>query len=194
LHVGADFTEWYGTDRVSDFSKSTIRASALAARRALAEAVRAEAARLVQAALAELVASVRPSILAGYAPFGTEPGGPDLPERLAGMLPAGGTLLLPAGPSGTAVGWVVHPSGSEASLAGVELVVVPALAVDRRGTRLGRGAGWYDRALAEVPRTVPVVALLHDGELQDEELPAEPHDRPVTGVITPSLGHLALPA
>jgi 5-formyltetrahydrofolate cyclo-ligase len=179
---------------VSDFSKSTIRASVLAARRALAEAVRADAARLVQAALAELVASVGPAVLAGYAPFGTEPGGPDLPELLAAKLPTGGTLLLPVGPSGTAVGWVVYPSGDAGSLAGVELVVAPALAVDRRGIRLGRGAGWYDRALAEVPKEVPVVALLHDGELRDEELPVEPHDRPVTGVITPSLGYLALPA
>lgn len=179
---------------MSDFSKSTIRASVLAARRALAEAARAEAARLVQAALGKLVASVRPSVMAGYAPFGTEPGGPDLPEALAERLPDGGTLLLPAGPSGTAVGWVVHPSGDAGSLAGVELVVVPALAVDRRGIRLGRGAGWYDRALAEVPPEVPVVALVYDGELHDEELPVEPHDRPVSGVITPGLGYLALPA
>ena len=62
---------------------------------------------------------------------------------------------------------------------------MPALAVDRRGMRLGRGGGCYDRALGRVPRGTPVCALLHDGELLDE-VPCEPHDRPVTHVVTPT--------
>ncbi|MGI5273382.1 5-formyltetrahydrofolate cyclo-ligase [Nonomuraea sp. CA-218870] len=66
------------------------------------------------------------------------------------------------------------------------LVITPALAVDRRtGVRLGRGGGSFDRALARVGPNVPVVAPLHDGELRDD-VPAEPHDRPVGFAITPS--------
>ncbi|GGO67153.1 5-formyltetrahydrofolate cyclo-ligase [Nonomuraea cavernae] len=65
------------------------------------------------------------------------------------------------------------------------LVIVPALAVDRRtGVRLGRGGGSYDRALARVGPNVPTVALLHDGELIDG-IPTEEHDQRVRWVISP---------
>jgi 5-formyltetrahydrofolate cyclo-ligase len=50
---------------------------------------------------------------------------------------------------------------------------------------LGRGGGSYDRALARVGPDRLAVALLHEGELLDA-VPAEPHDRPVQLVITPS--------
>jgi 5-formyltetrahydrofolate cyclo-ligase len=73
------------------------------------------------------------------------------------------------------------------------MVVVPAVAVDARGVRLGRGGGSYDRALARVAPDTLVVALLHDGEVV-EELPYEPHDRRVDAVITPSGGLVMLPA
>ena len=71
------------------------------------------------------------------------------------------------------------------SLAEADLVLVPALAVGADGTRLGRGGGSYDRALARVPADRPVVALLYDGELLPG-VPAEAHDRRVTAVVTPS--------
>lgn len=62
-----------------------------------------------------------------------------------------------------------------------DLWIVPALAVSRAGVRLGRGGGAYDRVL---PAGVPIVALLHAGELVDE-LPVQPHDRPVTHAALP---------
>ena len=65
-------------------------------------------------------------------------------------------------------------------------MLVPALAVDRRGMRLGRGGGSYDRALERLEGTSAlVVALLHEDELLPV-VPAEPHDRPVHGVVRPS--------
>ncbi len=67
------------------------------------------------------------------------------------------------------------------------LVIVPAVAVDRSGVRLGRGGGSYDRVLARLDRVTLTVALLYDGELV-ESVPAEPHDRTVQAAITPSLG------
>ncbi|GGO30227.1 5-formyltetrahydrofolate cyclo-ligase [Microbispora rosea subsp. aerata] len=66
------------------------------------------------------------------------------------------------------------------------LVIAPALAVDRvTGVRLGRGGGFYDRALARVGPNVPTVALLHEGELM-EGVPAEPHDQCVRFAALPS--------
>ena len=67
------------------------------------------------------------------------------------------------------------------------MVLVPALAVDHAGNRLGRGGGSYDRALARVGPLIPVIALLYDGELLDQ-VPAEPHDTPVRAVVRPEAG------
>jgi 5-formyltetrahydrofolate cyclo-ligase len=90
------------------------------------------------------------------------------------LVAAGFGLLEPTGPR----------LGPEA-VATADVVLVPALAVDRHGMRLGRGRGYYDRALGRVPVGTPVCALLHDGELLDA-VPSEPHDRPVTAAVTPS--------
>lgn len=68
-------------------------------------------------------------------------------------------------------------------LAGADLVLVPALAVDRTGNRLGRGAGYYDRALRGLG--APVMAVVYDDELIDA-VPHEPHDRPVDATLRPS--------
>ncbi len=71
------------------------------------------------------------------------------------------------------------------AVASCDLVVVPALAVDQRGTRLGRGGGSYDRALARV--RCLTIAVLYDGE-HVAMLPSEPHDVPVAAVVTPTKG------
>ena len=76
------------------------------------------------------------------------------------------------------------------AIARCDLVLVPALLVDRQGHRLGRGGGSYDRALTRA--TGLTVALLHDGELVDQ-LPHEAHDVPVRAVATPALGVVRLP-
>ena len=77
-------------------------------------------------------------------------------------------------------------------MASADLVIVPALAVDRRGRRLGRGGGSYDRALARVGGAVLTIALLYDDELLDE-IPAGPHDQPVRLVAQPAQGIIRLP-
>lgn len=65
-----------------------------------------------------------------------------------------------------------------------DVVVLPALAVDRWGVRLGQGGGSYDRALARVRPGALLVALLHPGELVEQPLPRQAHDRPVHVVVT----------
>ncbi|MFI8168086.1 5-formyltetrahydrofolate cyclo-ligase [Streptomyces sp. NPDC085931] len=69
-----------------------------------------------------------------------------------------------------------------------DAVLLPGLAVDARGMRLGRGGGSYDRVLARLERAEArpaLVVLLYDTEVVGQ-VPAEPHDRPVHAVVTPS--------
>jgi 5-formyltetrahydrofolate cyclo-ligase len=159
-------------------------------------------------ASAVLPAAAGASRVAAYASFGTEPPTTCLLRALAA---ADVQVLLPVVMAGGDLDWASwHPelsAGDQRPAApggprlGVDavracpLVVVPALAVDVHGNRLGRGGGSYDRALARLPPDVLTVALLYDGELVDS-LPAEPHDVPVRAVVTPSggLAHLSPPA
>lgn len=71
----------------------------------------------------------------------------------------------------------------------VSALVIPALRAGRDGSRLGRGAGYYDRALAHVPRSSdggPVrIAVVFDDELV-ESVPHEDFDAPVDVVVTPT--------
>ena len=62
------------------------------------------------------------------------------------------------------------------------LFLVPALSCDRRGVRLGRGGGYYDRMLAESVRGA--AAVVYDCQLADEALPCEAHDRRVGWIVT----------
>jgi 5-formyltetrahydrofolate cyclo-ligase len=66
----------------------------------------------------------------------------------------------------------------------LDLVVVPGVAFDRSNNRLGRGAGYYDRFLLELPAATPTIALAYDLQVVDALPGLEPHDRPVKFVIT----------
>lgn len=70
-----------------------------------------------------------------------------------------------------------------AALAEVDIVIVPALAIDAAGRRLGQGAGCYDRALRHVRAVTPMLAVVFDDERLRETLPEEPHDRRVDGSL-----------
>ena len=163
--------------------KTLLRRSVLARRAALPpDPTRGAAWADALGALTEGLARV-----AAYASFGTEPPTGALLDRLTAevLLP----VLLPDRDLDWSAGG--PPLGADA-VASCGLVVVPALAVDRRGVRLGRGGGSYDRVLGRVPAGVPTVALLHDGELLDA-VPAEPHDRRVSAAVLPTRGVVRLP-
>ena len=200
--------------REAEGSRSTkfaLRNRSITARRSLSESARRAAASSIQLHLRSLIHTSTPTpprdeapTVAAYVPVGSEPGGPDLPELLAEALPPGGRLLLPVLLDDGDLDWALYegplslragprglrePAGRRRGVDAIReatLVIVPALAVDRLGMRLGRGGGSYDRALARTASAF-TVALLYDGELVDS-VPAEEHDQPVEAAITPSGG------
>ena len=68
----------------------------------------------------------------------------------------------------------------------IDLVLVPGVAFDRWGNRLGYGAGFYDRLFQRLPPSALRVACVHDALLVDR-VPAEPHDAPVDLLLTESM-------
>ncbi|MGJ9411399.1 5-formyltetrahydrofolate cyclo-ligase [Aeromicrobium sp. CF4.19] len=178
-------------------AKWRLRERLLAARSARSTSQReAVAQALAWHLLAEPVVA-RAGSVAAYRSMAAEPGTQPL---LAELLARGTRVLVPVVDE-HGLDWVRHdpddpterssigveePSGprlGRAALLEVDVVIVPALAVDHAGRRLGRGAAYYDRALGEV--RAPVVALVHADELLPE-VPAEPHDVPVTMAATES--------
>jgi 5-formyltetrahydrofolate cyclo-ligase len=165
-------------------------------------AARDEAAR---AAAGERLAAHAGAIPAGtVAAFvGTRAEPPTLP-LLDGLRASGRRVLLPVLREDMDLEWapfegegalrparlgLLEPSGASLGLEAVreaQLVLAPALAVDRDGRRLGQGGGSYDRALERA--AAPVVAVVFDDEVRDEPIPVEPHDRGVAGVLTPGGG------
>lgn len=190
---------------IHDTPKWQLRRRLAAARRAVPAAVReAEAAALAAALIAAPLLPGLPGTVCAYWPVGSEPGSPEL---LDGLVRRGCRVLLPvvalpldwaeytgrkslrAGPLG-----LLEPTGPRlgcAAIACAVLVLVPALAVDQNGIRLGRGGGHYDRTLLLATPGTPLVAIVRDEEVVPS-LPVEPHDVPVTAALTPARGLLPL--
>jgi 5-formyltetrahydrofolate cyclo-ligase len=190
-------------------TKATWRTNIVAARRAVSPEQRATEA----AALRDHLLSVAQpgTTVCAYVPVGSEPGHLDILDALVG---AGVRVLIPvareeAG-SPQPLSWgeyrvgglIAAPFGLREpapprlpaeAIAAAAIVVVPALAVDRSGARLGRGAGFYDRSLALADPAARLVAMVRDEELVDE-LPHEDHDVPMTHALTPGRGLVALGA
>jgi 5-formyltetrahydrofolate cyclo-ligase len=179
-------------------SKVGTRDQLLAGRRRRSLAEVGEAASAIAEHLLAAPEVRRAATVAAYVSMGTEPGTGLL---LDALLERGTRVLLPVLQPDNDLDWAVHtgtlvparrgllePSGpllGPDAVAGADLVLVPGLAVSPAGERLGRGGGSYDRALARVPVGTPVWLLLYDDEV-GLPVPVEPHDRPVTGAVTPS--------
>jgi 5-formyltetrahydrofolate cyclo-ligase len=189
-------------------SKSALRERLQAARRQVADDVRAAEARMLSGHLELAVTGA--STVCAYVPVGAEPGSI---EMLDVLLRRAGRVLLPvARTTGDdeplPLRWGEYRSGRlaqgrwgllepqepwlpESALAEAGLVLVPALAVDRRGVRLGRGRGFYDRSLAHRDPQARLMAVVRDEELVDE-LPADRHDVAMTHALTPRAGVVEL--
>jgi 5-formyltetrahydrofolate cyclo-ligase len=187
--------------------KSLLRARLRAARSALGPDDRREAGRLIRDAVLELPALQMAGTVAAYYSIGTEP---DTRGLVFALWKRGTYVLLPLlrpdgdldwasyegpdslvpGPRGLAEPG--EPPRGVGAVSRADVVLAPALAVDRAGNRLGRGGGSYDRALARVGPLIPVITLLYDDELLPR-VPVEPHDTPVRAAVRPGTGITWLP-
>lgn len=182
-------------------SKSQVRSAVRAARlgrnhdahRAAAESIAAHAMSLLP---------TLPGSLTAFLSLPTEPG----TDRLIDMAHEAGHAILVPRIAGRDLQWVPlrpdtvldpgplgireprGPAVDGAALASLDAMVVPGLAVDRAGHRLGQGGGYYDRALASVPSHADggplLVMVVFDDEVLDE-VPYEPHDCRVDAAVTP---------
>jgi 5-formyltetrahydrofolate cyclo-ligase len=147
-----------------------------------------------------------PQTVCAYVPIRFEPGSIALLDTLLGLA---GRVLLPVAHNDAdgipqpmrwgeyrqgqlvAARWGLRepaePFLPAEAVAEATVVFVPALAVDRSGVRLGRGAGFYDRSLSFVEPAARLVAVVRDDELVDE-VPAEPHYVRMTHALTPGRG------
>lgn len=188
--------------------KAALREQLLAARRSVADDTRADEARSLNDHVGAVVSNG--STVCAYVPVGVEPGSI---EMLDVLLRRAGRVLLPVARTAgdatpLALQWGEYRPGQlvaarfgllepaqpwlpPRALAEASVVLVPALAVDRRGVRLGRGGGFYDRSLVHRAQQVRLIAVIRDEELIDE-LPCEPHDVRMTHALTPRLGLIDL--
>jgi 5-formyltetrahydrofolate cyclo-ligase len=197
-----------GGDAGAATDKANLRRRLVAARAAMTDAERATAGRQIRDHVLGMPEVAAAGTVAAYYSVGTEP---DTHGLVFALWKRGSYVVLPVllpdgdldwasyeGPDSLAPGprgllQPVEPVRGPGTVARADVVLVPALAVDVSGKRLGRGAGCYDRALARVGGQVPTIGLIYDGELVPS-VPAEPHDRVVRAVARPSHGVTWLPA
>ncbi len=189
-------------------TKAQLRTEILDARRLLTREARDAEADVLASQLAKFVDPGQ--TVCAYVPVSSEPGSVELIDELVRrnvvvLLPIarqrGDGTPLPLSWARYRPGELVDAPFSlrepappwlpAAAVADAAVVVVPALAVDRQGVRLGRGAGFYDRTLRLADPDAVLVAVVRDGELVDR-LPAEPHDVRMTHALTPGVGVIAL--
>lgn len=195
--AGADAVDQNG-QTLTKTSKRVLRRRMLARRASLAPPDRSRASARIDETLARLPELSGARTILGYAAFGTEV---NLDTYLAARIGEGRGVFLP---------WVEHDrlriarvtdldTELATGFAGLreprpdvrraarpdrlDAVVLPGLAFDRRGARLGYGGGYFDRLLAEVGDSTIVVGVAYDAQFVDE-LPSEPHDRPMDVVVT----------
>ena len=190
-------------------AKGALRASILQRRASLSDDDRTAAATAIAAHLATAAFTQVPTV-AAYLSMGSEPGTGPLIEAL---LARGTEVIVPVASAERTLDWVRYapdarltrsslgvpePDGPRLgtdAIAGVGLVIAPALAVDHAGWRLGRGAGYFDRALAHArgggtsrcdarfAQRGTICALVYADELLPV-VPHEDHDVPVDLVVT----------
>lgn len=195
-------------DAVAWLTKTALREQLLLARRSAPPELHDADAHALSTHLPAVVRAGQ--TVCAYVPVGSEPGSVGLIDAL---LRLGTRVLLPVARHDVAgiplpLQWGEYRPGTLViarfglrepsrpwlnvdAVAAADVVLVPALAVDRRGVRLGRGAGFYDQSLTLARPDTPLIAVVRDDELLDR-LPAEPHDVRMTHALTPQKGLVEL--
>jgi 5-formyltetrahydrofolate cyclo-ligase len=184
--------------------KDALRRQLLAARALLTSSDAQKAAAVLADIALNLPELRRAWTVAAYVSIGSEPGTRALLDALRER---GVRVLLPVLLEDNDLDWAVYegaerlvrarrgllePAGPRLGVDAVleaDTVLLPGLAVDARGMRLGRGGGSYDRVLARIVRSgldPALVVLLYVNEVV-ERVPEEPHDHPVHAVVTPEV-------
>lgn len=189
----------------SNHDKTELRARLRSARwdRTPTEVAQADEQR--SARLARRLRRLAPAVVAAYS---SGPDEPDTTVALLDLIGQGTTVLLPARlpgrpdqpawlvwsgdtappawsarPTSTVTDAVAGPVADATELARADVIWLPGLAGTAAGDRLGRGGGWYDRALLYARPGVPRWLLLWDDEVLPT-LPIEDHDQTVTALVT----------
>lgn len=181
-------------------AKTAVRDQLLTARNRRSVLEIGEAARALADVLAAATPVRRAATVAAYVSIGSEPGTGPLLDRLTA---AGKRVILPCLLPDNDLDWAAYDASAGLVRAGrglleppgerlgvdavatADVVLVPGLAVDRAGHRLGRGGGSYDRALARVPVGTFTCLLLYPEEV-GVAVPVEAHDRRVLAAATPA--------
>ncbi|OKI95500.1 5-formyltetrahydrofolate cyclo-ligase [Streptomyces sp. CB01249] len=183
-------------------AKAVLRRELLAARRLLTDQDAERAASILARHALALPELSGARTVAAYVSVGREPGTRALLDALRAR---GVRVLLPVLLADNDLDWAAYEGAEALAKAGrglleptgerlgpdavleADAVLLPGLAVDARGMRLGRGGGSYDRVLARLTAagTAPaLIVLLYANEVT-AHVPAEPHDFPVDAVVTP---------
>lgn len=168
--------------------KQTIRQLMLAKRRALSPLQVEELSQLVQRTLISSAEFAEAKTLALYAPIHNEVGTEELMRQ---ALSAGKTVLYPAVGTGALVfRQICNPAALHKGVFGIyepgnscaiyapqdiDIIVIPGVAFDRKGRRIGYGKGYYDKTLHSLEGTGRFVGFCYDFQLLDE-IVGEPHD------------------
>lgn len=183
-----------------DHEKRALRAELRERRQLLSQAQLDAAAQGIRVQLDALVDGIGARSVSCFLSTMTEPGTREFVEAAVAR---GIRVLLPVTRTDGLLDWAVAtPDGDETeglfglpepvgellgpiAVNDVDLLIIPAAAVDRSGMRLGWGRGYFDKTIGSMERCPPVYAVIYDSELLDD-VPREIHDQPVTGVVTPT--------
>lgn len=178
-------------------NKGSLRAEGLRRRREFARSLTPELRTELEAELARLVAPhlITARVVAAYHPLADEispyPILDHLGEGRQAVLPWFGgrdeRMIWRAAPAVEASPWGVLQPGPDAPALSPDVVIVPLVFADRRGTRIGHGKGHYDRALAHLRESRPVftVGIGWETQLCDHDIPNDKWDVPLDAVATP---------
>lgn len=178
--------------------KSDLRTEALAQRRLYARALAPETREALEAGLRDIVLPhlIGARVIAAYHPMRDEIS----PYPILAALGDGQIAALPwfadrdarmifrAAPAAEPGPWGLAQPAPDAAALAPDIVLVPLVATDRHGTRIGHGKGHYDRALSHLRDSghqVRVIGLAWEPQLLDEPIPADPWDMPMDAVATP---------
>lgn len=183
-----------------EHAKCALRAELRERRQLLSDTQRETAATAIGARLDALVDELGARSVSCFLSTTTEPGTRDFVTR---AVRRGIRVLLPVTRADGLLDWAVATDGDEVAeglfglpeptgevlgpiaVNDVDLMIIPAAAVDRSGMRMGWGRGYFDKTIGSMEKCPPVYAVIYDSEILDE-LPREVHDQPVNGVVTPS--------